>query len=316
MAPEQPLFQPPGDFRRLSAVHNFITGLRWSLTRTPPPWPGPEILTQLQPTRPPSNIQNYQGPPRAVWLGHSSVLLQMDGRNLLTDPVFGPRVGPFSRLGLKRLVPPALGLNQLPPIDYVLISHDHYDHLEAATVKALGNRVLWLLPPGLSSWFKRRGVSRIRELTWGQRVKIDGWTFECLPAQHFSGRYPWDRNRTGWCSWLISNHDRKIWFAGDTGFDGELFSTIGQNRGPLDLALIPIGSYAPAWFMRPVHLSPEEACQTHQLVRARRSLAIHWGSFILSDEPVLEPAERLQRACQRLGLRDFHLLRPGETLEF
>ena len=254
-----------------------------------------------------------------TWIGHSTFLLQHGGRNILTDPIFGDCLTPVPGLKLRRRTPPGLKLEELPPIHHVLISHCHYDHLDRPTVTRLGgpgNITRFWLPSGLGSWFRRRRILRHHELAWWQSVATDEQLeIHCVPAQHFAARGPFDRNRTHWCGWVLRSERWTIYFAGDTGYSPG-FRAIGERFVGMDLALLPIGAYRPRWLMKPMHADPFEAVKIHQDVRSRFSVAGHWGTFRLTDEPLTEPPALLQAALaeQNLSREQFALLRPGETI--
>jgi N-acyl-phosphatidylethanolamine-hydrolysing phospholipase D len=257
--------------------------------------------------------------PRFTWIGHATYLIQYRGWNLLTDPVFSQRCSPVSFLGPRRTVPPALEIDRLPTIDAVLVSHNHYDHLDLAAVKALnrrfGERLAWFAPQGVGAWLRRHGVAQVVELSWWQHQKHREVDAFCLPAQHFSGRGVNDRNRTLWCSWRLNWPDFSLFFAGDTGY-APVFKEIGDVLGPVDTALLPIGAYQPRWFMAPVHVDPAEAVRIHRDLRARHSLAMHWGTFVLTDEPMDEPPRALAQALveQQVSPQAFRVPGHGETL--
>ncbi|HEY5718788.1 MAG TPA: MBL fold metallo-hydrolase, partial [Gammaproteobacteria bacterium] len=256
--------------------------------------------------------------PQVTWIGHATLLLQHRGRNLLTDPIFSQRAGPTAFLGARRHTPPALTLDQLPPIDYVLISHDHYDHLDRASVQALGDRPLWLVPLGLKAWLVEAGIdpARVVERDWWQAWQDGPVRFTATPLQHWSGRGLFDRFDTLWCGWAVDLDGFRLWFGGDTGYNPVQFRDTGARLGPFDLALLPIGAYAPRWFMRDMHVDPEEALTLHRELRATRSLGIHWGTFRLSAEPIDAPPQRLRAAVAAAGLPATALgtLARGQTL--
>ncbi|MGA7799857.1 MAG: MBL fold metallo-hydrolase [Gammaproteobacteria bacterium] len=256
----------------------------------------------------------------ATWIGHATVLVQMGGRNVLTDPQFSLRASPVQWAGPRRVVPPGLALDALPPIDVVLISHDHYDSLDAASVGALhergGGQTLFFVPLGLKRWFRKRGIGEVIELDWWDSAQAAELQVTCLPTVHWSKRLPWERNRTLWAGWAVRSADFHFIFVGDSAYPAR-FLEIGQRLGPFDLAAIPIGAYEPRWFMTH-HMTPEQAVAAHVDLQARRSIAIHWGTFVLSDEPVAEPAERLVQARAAAGLapEEFTALRHGQTVNF
>ncbi|EKF72947.1 phospholipase [Alcanivorax hongdengensis A-11-3] len=259
--------------------------------------------------------------PRLTWIGHSTFLLQYRGWNLLTDPVFSERCSPVQFAGPKRAVPPALSIDELPPINAILVSHNHYDHLDRRSVRQLqarfGRKIVWFVPQGVADWLRRFGVERIIELGWWQSEFHGQVEAFCLPAQHFSGRGAGDHNRSLWCSWRLQFPEFSFYFAGDTGY-APVFSEISELLGPVDLALLPIGAYEPRWFMSPVHVNPAEAVRIHCDLQAKESVAMHWGTFILTDEPMDAPPKALATALkdQDVDARRFHVPRHGETLMF
>ncbi len=252
----------------------------------------------------------------ATWVGHATTLIQIEGRNILTDPIFSERCSPVSWAGPKRVAPPSPSFENLPPIDFVLISHNHYDHLDKPTIKRLGNQPRYFVPLFVGKWLRNLGIAneRITELDWWQSAEFDGLQFHCTPAQHFSGRGLHDRNQTLWCSWAVIGERQRFYFGGDTGyFPG--FKEIGEKFGPFDLAILPIGAYLPRWFMSPVHVEPAQSAQAFLDLRAEQMLAIHWGTFDLADEPLDEPPKRLRAAADSIGIdwRRLWVLEPGET---
>lgn len=258
-----------------------------------------------------------------TWVGHSSFLLQMDGINILLDPVWGERASPVSFAGPRRHVPPGVRFESLPPVDVIIISHDHYDHLDRYTVGRLvreHSSAVWVAPLGVGAWLARRGAAVAAELDWWSAATVRGLLVSCTPAQHFSGRRLTGRNATVWCGWAIRSGSAAVLFAGDTGLHPE-FGEITRRFGPFDAAFMPIGAYAPRWFMRPVHMSPDEAVAAYrEIVRANGGrpvtfVAMHWGTFRLTDEPMDEPPALARAAWYAAGL-DPELLwvaRHGET---
>lgn len=238
-------------------------------------------------------------------IGHSTVLLQTGGLNILTDPVWSERAGPLSFVGTRRYRPPALPLADLPPIDVVLISHSHYDHLDLATLRALAERdaPLFLLGLGNDETLRRAGIeARVSTLDWWQTVALPGpIAVTAVPGQHWSSRGLLDRNRTLWLGFVIKAPGGPIYFAGDTAM-GPHFMQIARRFGPPRLALLPIGAYRPAALMRGSHLSPAQAVAAHGLLDAARSIPIHWGTFRLSAEGMNAPVRALEIARQRAGL--------------
>ncbi|MBI4409901.1 MAG: MBL fold metallo-hydrolase [Gemmatimonadetes bacterium] len=261
---------------------------------------------------------------RLTWVGQATFLIQLDGLNLLTDPMWSGRSSPLPFAGPARLAPPGLGFDDLPPIDAVLISHDHYDHLDAPTVRRLhrrfGDRIQWLAPLGFAGWLARHGIGRVAERDWWDDVVLDAsggpLRAVALPAQHWCRRTPFAANHRLWVGWaLLPATGPRVYFAGDTGYC-PAFAEIGERLGPFDMQLLPIGAYEPRWFMQRAHLSPEEAVQAYRDLGGHGALVpMHWGTFRLSDEDPLEPPVRLRRAWEQAGLpvEDLAILRHGET---
>ena len=260
-------------------LHSLIIGGTWLIPESRVA-PLPSVAPDLEALR--ENTRDAT----VTWIGHATLLVQLDGVNFLTDPNWARRSGPFGGLvGVKRFTPPPMRLEDLPRIDFVLISHDHYDHLDEPTVRRLAEvfNPTFVVPLGLKSWLADRGITNAVELDWGQSVKLKGVTVVCSPAQHGSGRTMVDQGRRLWSSWAVLGSQR-FYFAGDTGYYSH-FKDIGDALGPFDLAALPIGSYTPREIARPVHISPEEALQAWTDLRAARFIGIHWGTFMLAREP-------------------------------
>ncbi|HVM98108.1 MAG TPA: MBL fold metallo-hydrolase [Candidatus Acidoferrales bacterium] len=238
--------------------------------------------------------------PSITWIGHSTFLVRMDGVTFLTDPIFSERASPLSFAGPKRLVPPGVPLGDLPPVDFVTISHDHYDHMDLPSIEALAKRgTTFVVGLGMGDLVREVGGKAI-ELDWWQDTELAGVKIHCVPAQHFSGRTGLSHNEHLWVSWVIEGPTRKFYHAGDTGyFDG--FKEIGERLGPIDLAAVPIGAYDPPSVMRFVHMNPEEAIHAAVDLRAQHAIAMHWGTFDLTDEPLDEPPKRFHAAAERIG---------------
>lgn len=248
---------------------------------------------------------HHPGPaPQITWIGHATVLIQHRGVAVLTDPMFSDRASPVGFAGPKRYHPPALRIADLPDVDYVVISHNHYDHLDLRSVRELGSAPLWLVPLGLRPWFLDAGIEddRIMELDWWDSRPLGEVTVTATPARHWSARSLWDRNETLWASWMVRIGDFSFWYSGDTGYDPLLFKEIGARFPAVDLALISIGAYEPRWFMKEMHVNPEEAVRIHEEIGARRSLAVQWGTFQLSAEPIDDPPEKLREALMNSGI--------------
>jgi L-ascorbate metabolism protein UlaG (beta-lactamase superfamily) len=252
-----------------------------------------------------------------TWVGHSTLLVQLDGVNVLIDPPWSERASPVSFAGPRRMTPPGLDFDRLPPIHVVLISHDHYDHLDVATVRRLAehHHPRLVVPLGFRAWFADLGIADVHELDWWGRHVERGLTFTCVPAQHFSGRTLFDQNRRLWSGWTIAGAHKRLFYSGDTAYYPPYFTEIGTRLGPFDLAAVAIGAYLPAHIMKPSHADPGEALQIARDVGAERLLGVHWGTFDLADEPPDDPPRRLEADARRLGLPADRvwLFRLGET---
>jgi L-ascorbate metabolism protein UlaG (beta-lactamase superfamily) len=285
--------------RRFFNAHRSARGflgefLGWRRTRVARPWP--ESLP-LQP-RPDPPHRAPEGRVAVTFIGHSTFLIQTSTAAVLTDPVFTTHAGPFGRFGPRRVRPPAFSIGQLPTVDAVLLSHDPYDHLQPSSLRALRRRFkpTFVTTLGLGRFLRWRGLRRVIELDWwASATPVADVEITCLPAQHFSARGVHGRNRTLWSGFLLRSAGRVIYFAGDTGYAG-LFKEIGRRLGGIDVALIPIGGYEPRRLMKLAHVNPDEAVWMHLDLRARISIAMHFGTFRLSDEGIDEPVRRLELA--------------------
>lgn len=258
-----------------------------------------------------------------TWLGHASSFVQLAGQNVLIDPALSPRVSPFRHLGPRRQVPLPIDLPDLPRIDLVLLTHLHYDHLDFPTLKRLarqqGGAPDFVVPLGVARAVRAAGVpaERIVELDWWHAVQRGALRVLLTPAHHWSNRGPWgDLNKALWGGYLLEGAGLKIWYPGDTGYQAELFHEIGLHIGPVDLALLPIGAYEPRKVMRAQHVNPDEAVRIFRHVAARKAWAVHWGTFILTDEPIQQPMAELAMALREQGVSpdDFMLPAIGETI--
>ncbi|KAI8894175.1 beta-lactamase superfamily domain-containing protein [Globomyces pollinis-pini] len=236
-----------------------------------------------------------------TWIGQSTCVVQMDGYNILTDPIFSSRtMGDY--FGPKRLRPTPCTLEDLPPIDIVLISHNHYDHLDVNIIKKLKDTVTWYVPMGLKKWMFSYGVTNVVELDWWQEFKHDDkLTIIGTPIQHWSGRHFFDVNSTLWSSFVCKTDSVSFFHCGDTGYCSA-FKEIGDRYGPITFAALPIGSYEPRYFMCHQHMNPEEACLVHQDIKATYSLGVHWGTFMMSDEHYMDPPKDFEIARVKLNL--------------
>ncbi|HEX3533816.1 MAG TPA: MBL fold metallo-hydrolase [Gemmatimonadaceae bacterium] len=331
--PEQQLqlpthHRPGGGFRNPwpgAQMHGFLDFLKWSLVerrRNPRrPDPDPSVFKRMAPS--------YAVPRAApdsftiTWIGHTSFLIQMGGLNLLTDPVWSERASPVQFAGPRRWVPPAVQFDELPPIDAVILSHDHYDHLDSSTVSHLAQRypaAKWYAPLGVDAFLRRHGARDVIQSDWWEESAFGDLRLTCLPAQHFSGRTLGKRNTTLWCGWGLRTGSHSVFFAGDTALHPD-FASIATRCGPFDVAILPIGAYEPRWFMGSVHMNPEDCINAvDQLERGQNGAALvmaaaHWGTFKLTDEPMDEPPARMRECWQASRRKGEHLwiMRHGET---
>jgi len=288
--------------------------IKWRWNRTQP-----EPFNFKLDKNDPKFLKENREIPTLTWIGHSTLLLQHKGVNILTDPHLTQRASPFSFAGPQRSTPPGLSIEDLPIIDLIVISHNHYDHLDKLTIKTLYERQpnhspKIFVPLKLKQWFLDLGIKNVTELDWKDSVKFGEWEIHAVPVQHWSSRTPFDRNKTLWAGWILETEGFRFFFAGDTGYSKD-FKNIGDQFGQIDLAAIPIGAYEPRWFMKAAHVNPEEAVMIHQDINARFSVGIHWGTFILTDEPVIEPPKRLLSALKKEGIskEKFFVMKHGET---
>jgi L-ascorbate metabolism protein UlaG (beta-lactamase superfamily) len=259
---------------------------------------GPDLADAARiPVTPVESLPSAAADQVAVtWAGHASFVIQIGGRTVLTDPVWSHRIPGVP----PRLTPPGVAWSALPTVDAVLISHNHYDHLDAPTMRRLPRNTPVFVPGMLGSWFRSRGFRSVTELDWWESVPLDGVAFEFVPAHHWSRRSLYDTCKTLWGGWMLSSPTAKIYFAGDTGY-GHWFAEIGRRHADIDLALLPVGAYEPNWFMRPMHLNPAEAVRACLDLGAARMATMHWGTFVLSTEPLLAPVEESVKAWEATG---------------
>ncbi|WP_233899087.1 MBL fold metallo-hydrolase [Pseudonocardia dioxanivorans] len=249
-----------------------------------------------------------------TWYGHSSVLLEIDGRRVLTDPVWSERVSPSERVGPRRLHPAPVPLQALPQVDAVVVSHDHYDHLDMATVRRLGHETaaVFVVPVGIGAHLRRWGVpdDRIRELDWNDATEVAGLTITCAEARHFSGRL-FARNTTQWSSWAVAGPRRRAYFGGDTGYTAA-FSEAGARLGPFDVTVLPVGAYDVAW--PDIHMNPEESVRAHRDLRGGLLVPVHWATFNLAFHGWSEPVTRLRAAAETARI-PLVVPRPGQRVD-
>ena len=316
----QRFFNPHTRPRPLSDV------VTWLRTRQKQRWPE---QVPLSPYPLPGPVA--AGEISVSFIGHSTFLIRTVNTALITDPVFTRHVGPFGRLGPRRVRAPGLAPSVLPAVDLVLVSHNHYDHLQPSSLRLFADRASYVTPLGVAAQLglpaqagshtssharPTPGVTRkIAELDWWQSTTVGAAAVTCVPAQHFSARTPFDRDKTLWCGYLVSVDGVTIYFAGDSGYSPH-FAEIAARCPPIDVALLPIGAYEPRWFMGPVHMNPDEAVRAHVDVRARISIGMHFGTFQLTDEGIDEPVRALERARERhrVSADAFRVLDFGESL--
>lgn len=290
---------------------HFTDLLRWLVSRNAytGEWRDPPAVPRVE-----NDGSSFAAPEHSAsvtWVGHSTFAVHDEEDIFLTDPQFGSRA-----LLPKRYYPPGVPISSIPPSAFAVISHNHYDHLDAYTVETLPASLTWFVPMGLADWFRQRGRQAVVELDWWQSARHGRWQVTCVPSQHWSQRFGQSQNSTLWCSWVITSGERTYFFAGDTGyFHG--FTEIGKRFGPIDVAMLPIGAYEPRWIMHYSHLNPAEAYQAFLDLGARWMLPCHWGTFRLTDEPIDEPPRELHRVVQATGgrLDPIHVMAIGERWE-
>ncbi|MGE0822306.1 MAG: MBL fold metallo-hydrolase [Candidatus Binatia bacterium] len=289
----------------------WTTIFRWWFSRSSytGDWRNPPVVAQV--TNDGGSFATPENSASVTWVGHSTFVVHDDADVFLTDPQFNTRA-----LLPKRYHPPGVPISSIPASAFAVVSHDHYDHLDAYTVETLPPSVTWFIPIGLGEWFHKRGRRSVVELDWWQTAQHGRWQVTCVPSQHWSKRIEHAQNSTLWCAWVISSGERTYFFAGDTGyFHG--FKEIGKRFGPIDVAMLPIGAYQPRWVMRYSHMNPAEAYQAFLDLGARWMLPCHWGTFKLTDEPIDEPPRELRRVVQKVSgsFSPIRVLAVGERWE-
>lgn len=258
-----------------------------------------------------SNDDNY-----AIWIGHSTFLIKKEGLTILTDPIFSDRASPFGFIGPKRLIPPAISISELPKIDVITVSHNHYDHLDIFSLRKLSKlypETLFFIPAGDKRLLEKNNIKNVHEFKWWSSFKLKDFEFTFTPVKHWSKRGLFDRNKSLWGGWFIQHDDYSIYHAGDTGYSNDFIETKLRLGAP-KYAFIPIGAYDPEWFMSDSHVNPEEAVQIMLDLEAEKGFGMHWATFTLTDEDTIEPKVRLENATTKLGNLDFVSLVPGDVI--
>jgi L-ascorbate metabolism protein UlaG (beta-lactamase superfamily) len=247
-----------------------------------------------------------------TWIGHATFIFRLGGALIATDPVFARRIGPS-----RRLAPPGVETSRLPPVDIVTVSHSHYDHMDLPSLRVLARREspVFIVPKDNAGVLRRAGIEKVVELAWWEQVEVCGVRVTCVPAQHWSMRVPWDRNTRLWSGFLFEAAEGVAYHAGDSAMSDDVFRAIADRSPPIDWAMLPIGAYEPTWFMSSQHMGPEEAGRAWEMLGARTLVAMHWGTFKLTDEPVGEPPRRIRTWFEAKGYAENRLwvLDVGET---
>lgn len=304
---------PPGSPPRRAGLTDFLKFLLWDMRVAKRPRSVPNWL--VAPTRPDLSILAEN---QVAWLGHACFALRLGGKLMLTDPYLAAAAGPFG-MGPRRFLPPAVKAEDLPRLDLIVISHNHYDHIDTAALKAyrFPAETPVVCPLGVGKLLRKQGFAEVVELDWWQDWQCGDLTIAAMPAVHFSGRGLFDRNKTLWASMALASPARKVWFGGDTGY-GACFREIGQRAGPFDLALVGIGAYEPRIIMEASHATPEEGVQIARDIRARAAVGMHWGSIMLTPEDPFEAPTRFRRAAleQQYGEENAWVMKVGEVRDF
>ncbi len=293
-----------------SSTGGFSNLMRAFSGKRPPPMEFPVVAPD------PHVLASRGSMPAITWLGHATFLIQIGGINIITDPHLTSRASPLAFYGPPRTTPAGLTADELPEIDVVLITHNHYDHLDSSTIAQLRKRnrqAQFLVPLRLAKWFGYADGT-VAEFDWWEETEHGGARFTAVPTQHWSNRTMLDRNQTLWCSWVIEAGGKRILFVGDTGYTRD-YADIRERFGGFDVAILPIGAYDPRWFMKVMHQNPTEAAQARRDLNAARAIASHWGTFQLTLEPMDEPPKKLQAALAEAGEDPdvFWVMKHGET---
>ena len=282
--------------------------LEWRLSKDKP------ILSKIEISNSWQEIINNKNTNFAIWIGHSTFLINLNGVYILTDPIFSDRASPLKNIGPKRLIEPAININEVPKVDIVTISHNHYDHLDIKSLKIIANKfpqAKFLVPVGDKKLLEKNNIDNIFEFQWWDTMSINDIDITFTPVQHWSARGIFDRNKSLWGGWYFNDHGLKLFHAGDSGYTKD-FVDIKNNLGAPDLAFIPIGAYDPEWFMSESHMNPEEAVKVSLDLNAKQSIGMHWGTFTLTSEDTIDPFNRVNS----LKNHNLKTIKPGEYLIF
>jgi L-ascorbate metabolism protein UlaG (beta-lactamase superfamily) len=298
----------------LAEPKGFSDFIKWQWTRSSKDWP--DYIDDVKPVVP-SEIGLTQA--RLTFVNHATALIQFGSTNILTDPIWSKRAGPFSFAGPKRVRAPGIKIEDLPQIHVILLSHNHYDHMDISTLQTLHKKYnpRIFVPLGNKSLLEDSGITNVEEFDWGEQRVVAEIIFTFEKALHWSGRGIFDRFKSLWGSWVIASSSKKIYFAGDTGYSSH-FSEISKKHGAFDLAMLPIGAYEPRWFMRDFHMNPDDAIVAHKEINTKKSVGIHFGTFQLTDEGVEDPAKDLATARTQNNLPEIDFIAPyhGQSFEF
>lgn len=295
-------------------AQGFSSGMRYMRERNPGPWK-PNYETFVREESIPAQVDINKL--KITFVNHSTFLIQYGGLNILTDPIWSFRCSPFQFAGPHRMRPPGVKFEDLPKIDLVLVSHNHYDHFDTITNKDLIKKFnpKYVAPLGMKTSLEKLGAKEVHEIDWFEKTNIGGLKIMATPANHFSSRGIFDRDTTLWCGFLLQHGDHKVYFVGDTGY-GPNFKEMGEKYGPVDISLIPIGAYKPEWFMGPIHISPKEALQVHRDIQSKQSIAKHFGTFPLADDGMFIAQNALQDAMSAEDFNTDKFIIPDEGYSY
>ena len=274
------------------------------------------VITKIELSSEWQNLDLSKDDNYAIWIGHSTFLIKKNGVTILTDPIFSDRASPLRNIGPKRLIPPAIPLDELPSIDIVTVSHNHYDHLDIRSLKKLSKnnpKAIFLVPAGDEKLLKRKKIKNVYDFDWWKSIEHKGFEITFTPVQHWSKRSLFDRNKSLWGGWFFKHKDYSFYHAGDTGYSKDFIDTKVKLGSP-KYAFIPIGAYDPEWFMAESHVNPEDAVQIMLDLEAEKSFGMHWATFILTDEDTIEPKIRLEKAMMEHKGLEFTSVVPGTVI--